>query len=82
MNINIDTNVTSAKSLDELTKLLSAIFEKLRDELQQQPGFIVVTSDEQKIPTNTAANTVIFKFDETAVVKTGYYDGEDIVLPP
>jgi NRPS condensation-like uncharacterized protein len=82
MKINLDHNLGDIKDVAELTKALTQLFNKLQDDLHRQPEFLVVTSEDQQIPKDTSSNTVIFKFDETATVKTGYYDGENIVLPP
>lgn len=82
MKLNIEPNLSGIKDVEELTKVLTQLLSQLRDDLHRQPDFLVVTSDDQEIPKNTPSNTVIFKFDPTATVKTGYYDGENIILPP
>jgi hypothetical protein len=82
MNITLDSQgLTGVKDIGELTKLLTQIFEKLHSDLRNQPHFLVVTSEEQEIPKTLPPNTIIFKFDPTAVVKTGFYNGDNVQLP-
>lgn len=81
MKIDIDSQFENFKTLEDLAKKLSIVLNKLQNDLSNQPEFIVVTSEEQEIPKNTPINTIIFKFDEVDIVKTGYYNGEEIILP-
>lgn len=80
--INIDTQFESAKDFDELKRMLQRVLDKLQNDLNNQPGFLVIQSEEQEIPTNTPINTIVFKFDEVDIVKTGFYNGEELILPP
>jgi hypothetical protein len=82
MSIQINTNFDDCKSLDDLKRELNSRLEQLQNQLNNRPDFIVVpNADDFEIPKNTPTNTIIFQFDETDIVKTGYYDGENIVLP-
>lgn len=81
MRINIDNQFDGIKTLPELAKRLSEVLSQLENDLRNQPEFIVITTEEQEIAAKTPVNTIIFKFDETDIVKTGYYDGEEIILP-
>lgn len=82
MRISIDSQFDSAKDLKELTKMLTERFQKLEQDLQKQPEFLLVQSAEQNVSKNTPTNTIVFQLDATAIVKTGYYNGEEIILPP
>ena len=82
MNIDIDTNLDGAKDLQDLAQRLTTLLNKLQQDLKNQPEFLMITADDQAVPENTPANTIIFRTDETAVIKTGYFDGKSIILPP
>lgn len=81
MNIRIDTTqIKNSKDLPELLKSLTELFIQLQQSLQAQPNFLFVTSEGQAVPKNTPINTIVFEFDETNFIKTGYYDGEEIQI--
>jgi hypothetical protein len=81
MRIQLDQTFDSAKDLPQLIKLLNEFVDQLQTKLKGQPDFLLITSDDQEIPKSLPANTVVFKFDETDIVKTGFYDGENLQLP-
>lgn len=81
MKIQIDNRLDNVKDLKELTRLLSRTLEKLQSDLQSQPEFLVITADDQEVPESTPVNTIVFRLHKTAIVKTGYFNGDEIILP-
>lgn len=82
MNVSIDTSqIQAAKDLDKLKSELTKLLTQLEQNLQNQPNFKLLTSAETAVPKSTPANTILLQLDETDVVKVGYYNGNESILP-
>lgn len=81
MTINLNTSdISKAKDLPGLQKALTNLLNDLENQLKAQPNFLILANDSQDVPKNTPVNSIIFKFDETLNVITGYYDGENLYI--